>query len=296
MKFILILVLILTIFLILILNKKELFNNFNNEFDESIYKNLSKKDQQKWPNKYYFHNKPVCQLCVSENIRPADKKVYCVWTGNNNMSKNRKLAYESLKKNIGVEVVLINKDNLNRYIKSDYPLHEAYQYLSETCKSDYLRCYLMHFYGGCYHDIKHVNTNFNKYFDNLNNSNKWINAPNTPYNTIISNNKKRTMSLSPYTFKKNICTSTYIFKQETPITHEWFLLLHQILDTKLNDLKQNPSKDVRDFTGKKLSDNTISKYPIYWNELNAGILGDIIWKYRDKVLYELPFPNFNNYI
>ena len=48
--------------------------------------------------------------------------------------------------------------------------------------------------------------------------------------------------------------------------------------------------------GKKLDDGTISKYPITWNELNSGIVGDIIWKYRDKVLLELPCPNINNYI
>ena len=93
-----------------------------------------------------------------------------------------------------------------------------------------------------------------------------------------------------------IYTTYYICKPETPITHEWFLKLHQILDHKHELLKKNPSKDVRDETGKKLKDGTISKYPISWNELNAGILGDIIWKYWDKVLLELPFPNFSNYI
>ena len=101
--------------------------------------------------------------------------------------------------------------------------------------------------------------------------------------------------MSPLGAKFNICTTHFICKSETPITHEWFLKLHQILDNKLELLK-NPSKDVRDETGKKLKDGTISKYPINWNELNAGILGDIIWKYRDKVLLELPFPNFSNYI
>lgn len=306
MKLFIILLLFITYNLYFILYKEkityikkkyiEYYFNSQKYFDESIYKNLSKEEQTRWANKYYFHNIPVCQLCASENIRHSDRKVYCLWTGDNKMSKNRKLAYESLKKNIGVEVILITKKNLYRYIKSDYPLHEAYQYLSETCKSDYLRCYLMHFYGGCYHDIKNVNTNFNKFFNNLNNSNKWVNAPKSIIGSIYGDNENRTMSLSPYGSEKNICTSTYIFKPETPITHEWFLLLHQILDKKLTDLEQNPSKDIRDFFGKKLKDNTISKFPIHWNELNGGILGDIIWKYRDKVLYELPYPDFSNYI
>ena len=204
-------------------------------------------EKKKWIKKYYFHNIPVCELCKDNTIRPADKTIYCVWTGDNKMSINRKKSLKSMKQNAGVKVILITKKNLHLYIKKDYPLHEAYQYLSETCKSDYLRCYLMHFYGGAYIDIKHIKDNLNKFFDNLNNSDKWINSSQSYKDGTHGNNKSRTLSISPYGVKYNITPyGQYICKPETPITHEWFLLLHQKLDNKLELLKKNPSKDVRD--------------------------------------------------
>lgn len=59
-----------------------------------------------------------------------------------------------LTKNSGVEVKLITPKNLNNYLLPDFPLHPAYDYLSLVHKSDYLRCYFMHFHGGGYSDIK----------------------------------------------------------------------------------------------------------------------------------------------
>lgn len=49
-------------------------------------------------------------------------------------------------------VCLITKDNLSTFIKPEFPLHEAFPYLSAVHRSDYIRAYLMHFYGGAWHD------------------------------------------------------------------------------------------------------------------------------------------------
>jgi hypothetical protein len=54
----------------------------------------------------------------------------------------------------------------------EYPLHPAFKYLSYVHKSDYLRSYFMHFYGGGYADIKKYSSNNNwKECFNLLNSN-----------------------------------------------------------------------------------------------------------------------------
>jgi mannosyltransferase OCH1-like enzyme len=84
-----------------------------------------------------------------------DRKIYCVWVGENTaMNENRINGLESIRKNSGVEVVLVNNDNLNSFVKEGHPIHEGFKYLSDVHKSDYLRCYLMHHYGGGYSDIK----------------------------------------------------------------------------------------------------------------------------------------------
>ena len=79
-----------------------------------------------------------------------DKTIYCFWVGNNNteMNQNRKNGIDSLVKNSKANVVVVDNSNLNRFILSDYPLHDGFTYLSDVHKSDYLRCYFMHHYGG----------------------------------------------------------------------------------------------------------------------------------------------------
>ena len=43
---------------------------------------------------------------------------------------------------------------LDKYILQEHPLHQSFNYLSETHKADYLRTYFMRFHGGGYSDIK----------------------------------------------------------------------------------------------------------------------------------------------
>jgi len=73
----------------------------------------------------------------------------------------------------GCKVCCVYKDDLSKYIL-EHPLHEAYEYLSETHKADYLRTYFMHFYGGGYSDIKRSSGSWLKAFDDLENSDKWL--------------------------------------------------------------------------------------------------------------------------
>jgi hypothetical protein len=110
------------------------------------------------------------------NDSKIPKVVYCCWTGTNPLTKNRKECLDLIKKNIGVKVILITPENIDEFIKPNYPLHKTYYYLSDFHKSDYLRTYLMHHYGGGYSDIKRIYTDWNIFFDNLNNSNNFANG------------------------------------------------------------------------------------------------------------------------
>ena len=61
---------------------------------------------------------------------------------------------QSIRANSGLEVVYLTLDNITDIILPDHPLHPAYPYLTATQKADYLKAYLMNFYGGGYADIK----------------------------------------------------------------------------------------------------------------------------------------------
>ena len=105
-----------------------------------------------------------------------ERKIYCFWTGSNEMSENRRRSLDSMEEITGCKVLCIYKDDIKKYIIPEHPLHEAYEYLSETHKADYLRTYFMHFYGGGYSDIKRSSGSWLKAFDDLENSDKWING------------------------------------------------------------------------------------------------------------------------
>ena len=100
-----------------------------------------------------------------------NKMIYCFWFGPE-MSDDRKRCLQSLIDNSKVAVALVDESNLRNYILADYPIHPSWQYLSATHKSDYLRSYFMYHYGGGYTDIKFCDYDWNKYFDDLEFSDK----------------------------------------------------------------------------------------------------------------------------
>ena len=95
------------------------------------------------------------------------RTLFCLWTGNELMSENRLKALWTIFKNTGRPVAFITKDTLPQWIHPEHPLHPAYEYLSSTHKSDYLRCYLMHLYGGGYADIKYTTVQWEPFFAQL---------------------------------------------------------------------------------------------------------------------------------
>ena len=213
-----------------------------------------------------------------EKYKPAEKVVYVLWTGNNDMSLNRQKCYDSIVKNIGVKVMLITPKNINTFILKDHPFHPAYKYLSHVHKSDYLRTYLMHHYGGGYSDIKQTDTNWNDYFDNLNNSDNWCNG----YTEISGGSASLDKDIQQH-YSKYIGNCSYIFKPYTPLTYSWYNKLHIKLDKSLEKLK------------KQGINNNSREDILPWAFLLGEHFHDCIKPYTDKVLHDLPIINTNNY-
>jgi hypothetical protein len=100
------------------------------------------------------------------------------------MSKKREKAFNILKKHCNVPVILVTDENLKNFILQEYPLHEGFWYLNEQNKSDYIRSYLLHHYGGGYSDIKPITFDWNPYFEELENSHKYILGSPQPKNGV----------------------------------------------------------------------------------------------------------------
>ncbi|APX61991.1 glycosyltransferase family 32 protein [Acinetobacter schindleri] len=242
--------------------------------------------------KKYFYEKEKYNIRFLEKkiknpeaITKVNKVIYCFWTGNNPMSENRLKGLKSLQKNSGAEVILVNPSNLDNFIKKDFPLHPAYSYLSLVHKSDYLRCYFMHHFGGGYSDIKPQLYNWEKAFEKLNNDNNVLaigyhesSYKDIGYITKFVNPidaKKMNKDLKK-NFNLVIGNGGYIFKPYTQFTELWITELHKRLDENFETLKAHPGNIMGDNEG----------YPLPWTSILGQIFHPLCLMFHEHLLFD----------
>jgi len=221
----------------------------------------------------------------------APKKIYCFWFGNT-MSIDRKKCFKSIVANSGVKVILITEKNIDEYIHPDYPLHPGFSYLSATHKSDYLRSYFMHVYGGGYTDIKECCFDWNPYFDDLNTSDKLFNG------SVEKRLEDIAYTPVSHAYKQLVVVCQFIFKPQTSFTKLWYDNTQKKMNEIYNRLIQYPGNyHPRAIFGGAHQDNGFkeSKYPLEWNELLGRILHKLQYENIGKFLNTLPYPNTQNY-
>lgn len=191
------------------------------------------------------------------------------------MSENRTAHYLQMQSISQVEIKLITPDNLTDYILPEFPPHPAFNNLSLVHKSDYLRCYFMHHYGGGYSDIKSPTNDWNEIFTALQQSKKWaIGYPEVKKKHVAKVEGKVGKGLRN-NYKLLIGNCAYIFRPHTHFTTEWYNELHRLMDLYEKDLKQ--------FPGNVMGDN--EGYPIPWTGILGNLFHPLCLKYSDKLIY-----------
>lgn len=220
-------------------------------------------------------------------ISKVDKVIYCFWTGDNEMSENRKRGYQSLIENSGIEVRLITPKNLNNYILPDYPLHPAYEYLSLVHKSDYLRCYFMHFHGGGYQDIKPNYNNWENAFHKIiNDKEKYVLGYTELSGKGMGRGQGKIDKDLQYYYKSCIGTGGFICRSNTQFTSEWYKELNRRMDLYLKKLIKNPG----DIKGRNKG------YPIKLLAILSQIWAPLCLKYKDRIIHDNSvLPDLINY-
>lgn len=225
---------------------------------------------------------------VIPNINTSflQRRVFVFWTGDNNLTTNRKRNLKVLEETIEIEVVLITPKNLLDYILPDYPLHPAYPYLSLVHKSDYLRCYFMNFYGGGYSDIKAPQYSWLSLFDKFEKDDSYIiGYPETKKQDLAQVGGLIQKDLDKY-YSQIIGNCAYICRPNTPFTNDWYSELLVRMDKYTDELYSYP--------GNVLGDNI--GYPIPWTNILGDIFHPLCLKYMDKICQDNRFrPICKNY-
>lgn len=215
------------------------------------------------------------------------KIIYVFWTESNDLTPRRKTNLEILKNKAGVEVKFLNHEMILDFQLSEHKFHEGYSYLSATAKSDYLRSYFMHFYGGAYCDIKRAEWNWSEYFDQLETSDKWIMGYRLRNPLDLAVNQESEFAEDMKNCWSNLLgAGAMICKPNTPLTEFWFNSMNTIIENKIDLLRTNPAKHVRDRQGWV----TNSGYPLRWSEIGPEIFMQSCYKFLDKLQYGLPCP------
>ena len=221
--------------------------------------------------------------------------VFSCWMGPGDMSEPRTKALLSMIENLGVPHAHLNRQTLANWIIPEFPIHPAFFYLSAVHQCDYLRCYLMHVYGGGYADIKPTQKNWFQYFVQLKNSDKF----GVGYTEVgpqgvaeVGGELEAEMKLN---FRELVGVCAIIFKPRSQFTYEWFDLLHDLLNRNYYSLVENPAKHPQDRFGAEFSDGSISKYPLAWTAVGGDIFHPLVYKYRGKFIHADIAPSFSNY-
>jgi hypothetical protein len=228
-----------------------------------------------------------------EFINGVPKVVFVCWFGgyqidNQKMSKNRFEAFKSLVENISVPIILITSKNYTNFIKQNHPIHPSFNLLSGNHKSDYIRAYLLHYYGGGYHDIKHRKENWKDCWgDWLFNDNIWIFGR--------KENNRRAIGYPPNQkhirnyFDKLVTMGWVICKPNTKFTNILLQKIEKVLDEKYSALVSYPGCN----SGGYYHENPFqmaeeNNYPLRWLEVMGEISHPLMLKFADHIKYGLP--------
>lgn len=266
----------------------------------------------------YPHSFLVNSYEANYSGEKAPEVIYCFWTGDNPLTENRKKGIKALEENAGVPVKLITPENLAQYIKPEFPLHKGYELLSFVHRSDYLRCYFMHHYGGGYADIKPFNHSWKPAFEELNSKKDKhiIGYPELLYGGLtpvkhnfladksIYKNYEERLNSEKMVFKDLtkhtpllVGTCSFICKPNTNFTKEWYEELHKRMDTAYDFLSNfTENMDNKEHIIYNDEDYPNIGYPIPYFHLLGQIIHPLMLKYHNHIIqYKKLLPVLKDY-
>jgi len=223
---------------------------------------------------------------------PVPKIVWCYWAGGP-MNDNRLRSIEMMRDYMGVTVCLITSKNLDSFVVEGFPLHDTFPYLSAVHQSDYLRIYLLHHYGGCWHDVKPIMTNYDRAWKEFDDQNVYlVGKPEIKGGPAKVADKNGVWM--PDQWSELVATNRWIGRAGTPLSEELFCDANRFLDEKRENLKKCPAKSAYDkknehFWGKFIK----NQYPLPWTVF-GNLFHPLNYKFKQHIKRTLPFDEKEN--
>ncbi|GAA1468828.1 hypothetical protein [Microbacterium thalassium] len=205
------------------------------------------------------------------------RQIWSFWVGDNPLTPARKAGLERMREvNPGIPVELITPDRLPDFILPEHPLHPAYELLSYNHRSDYLRAYFLHHYGGGYSDIKPLVGSWEPAFERLDASDAWLlGHPLSDPKWAGPSWGRLQKHLQRY-YRILVFGAVLIGKSHTPLTAEWLREVERLLDYHEPALREVPG----DMWGHNPG------YPVRWMGLQGSVLQPLCLKHQDRMLYD----------
>jgi hypothetical protein len=207
--------------------------------------------------------------------RELPRRVFVLWTGDNDLTPNRRAALDELRSRQSVDVVLVMPDNLSDWWVDAHPPHPAYDDLSLVHRSDYLRSYLLHHHGGAYCDLKRGYGSLADCIERLERSGvHWLMG----YPELSSHHVAAVDGELGRALRRHhgvlVGNGAFVARPRTQLTAEWLSEVERRLDGYATELASHPGNTWGDNPG----------YPVPWGSLLGGVLQPLTLKHREHVI------------
>ncbi len=225
----------------------------------------------------------------------APTQLFSAWMGPGPMTPARESALHSITLHCGVPFHFVSHHNLSSWINPDYPIHSGFKYLSAVHQCDYLRCYLLHVYGGGYTDIKPSTRNWNRFFSLQTLSSK-LGAGYTELSPQGVAQVGGPLELEmKANYQRLIGVCSLIMVPSSEFTELWFREVNQLLDDHFDALVEHPARHPQDHFGVTFQGGETSQYPLAWTGLGGDIFHPLAYRFSDRFLHLDMAPSFQNY-
>lgn len=225
-------------------------------------------------------------------INGVPEVVFVCWFGTT-ISNVRLRALNSLLTNLKVPYILITDENLELYAKN---LHFTWDSLAVNHKSDYLRAYLMHNYGGGYHDVKFRHDDWIGQWSAFEDDNVWIKSRREKYPHWIGYDIDHSETKWIQQRFHELGTMGWcICRPKTDYTANLLAKIEHKLNLHSEKLKSHPAKNQTTYYSNNPFKKVTGNYPLRWLELMGEHFHLLMYKFRDHMVFGLPDAGLETY-